>query len=89
VSGSRFLQPELSRFINQKVATPLHQVSRFAGNMAESTMTLALDRIARSIAALARLLSKPPPPPPNTPFKSMFLKKAQPRRKLRKEFRPF
>jgi len=36
----------------------------------------------------------PPPPPPPAPspgpqIKSMFLKQAQPRRKLRRDFRPF
>jgi hypothetical protein len=59
--------------------------------MAIRTLELAQRRIAVSIAALKRVLAKPPPQPP-TPrptIKSMFLKQAQPRRKLRKEFKPF
>ncbi len=53
---------------------------------------LAQARITASIAALKRVLSKPPPPPAPSGaphIKSMFLKQAQPRRKLRKEFNPF
>jgi len=55
-------------------------------------LELAQQRIAVSIAALKRLLSKPPTPPaplPRPPFKSMFLKQAQPGRKLRRDFKPF
>jgi hypothetical protein len=55
-------------------------------------LELAQRRIAISIAALKRVLTKlpPPPPPAGAPhIKSMFLKRAQPRRKLRKHFKPF
>jgi len=56
-------------------------------------LELAQLRIAVSIAALKRVLAKPPPPPtpppPTPPIKSMFLKRAQPRRKLRRDFKPF
>jgi len=51
-------------------------------------LELAQGRIAASIAALRRILAKPPPPP-LPPIRPMFLKRAQPRRKLRKEFKPF
>jgi hypothetical protein len=59
--------------------------------MAVLTLKLAQARIAVSIAALKLVLAKPPPPAPaGTPhIKSMFLKRAQPRRKLRKHFKPF
>jgi hypothetical protein len=59
--------------------------------MAVRMLELAQSRIAASIAALKRVLAKPPPPPtPSGPphIKSTFLKRAQPRRKLRKEFKP-
>jgi hypothetical protein len=58
-------------------------------------LQLAQARIAVSITALKRVLAKPPPspsppPPAGAPhIKSMFLKQAKPRRKLRKEFKPF
>jgi hypothetical protein len=58
--------------------------------MALRTLELAQRRIAVSIAALRRLLSKPPPPPaPSSPIKSEFHKRAQPRPKLRNHFKPF
>jgi hypothetical protein len=62
--------------------------------VAVRTLELAQSRIAASIAALKRVLPKPPSPTPPAPsgpphIKSMFLKRAQPRRKLRKEFKPF
>jgi hypothetical protein len=62
--------------------------------MAIHALELAQARIAVSIAALKRHLAKPPPTPAPTPpgaphIRSMFLKQAQPRRKLRREFKPF
>jgi hypothetical protein len=57
--------------------------------IAVRTLQLAQQRIAASIAALRRALAKPPPPPPPSPIKSMFHKRAQPRRKLRKDFNRF
>jgi hypothetical protein len=52
LSGSRFLQPKPSRFLTEKVAVPLRQVSRFSSGMAVRTLELAQRRIAVSIAAL-------------------------------------
>jgi len=84
------LQPKPSRFLTEKVATPLRQVSRFLSGMAVRTLELAQRRIAVSIAALKRVLAKPPPPPsPSSPIKSEFHRRAQPRRKLRNDFNPF
>jgi hypothetical protein len=58
--------------------------------MAVRTLQLAQRRIAVSIAALKRVLAKPPSPPaPSSPIKSEFHKRAQPRRKLRKDFNRF
>jgi hypothetical protein len=55
-------------------------------------LELAQARIAVSIAALKSVLAKPPPPPAPScapRITSTFLKQAQPRRKLRKSFKPF
>jgi hypothetical protein len=58
--------------------------------MAVRTLELAQRRIAVSIAALKRVLTKPPSPPaPSSPIKSEFRKRAQPRRKLRRDFNRF
>jgi hypothetical protein len=84
------LQPKPSRSITEKVAAPLRQVSRFLSGMAVRTLKLAQRRIAVSIAALRRVLAKPPSPPaPSSPIKAAFRKRAQPRRKLRKDFNRF
>jgi hypothetical protein len=84
------LQPKLGRFLTEKVAAPVARASRFLSGWVTHTLESAQQRIAMSIAALMRLMAKPPPPPPPTPtIKSTFLKRAQPRRKLRKEFKPF
>jgi hypothetical protein len=83
------LQPKPSRFLTEKVAAPLRQVSRFLSGMAVRTLALAQRRIAVSIAALKRVLAKPPSPPaPSSPIKAVFHKRAQPRLKLRNEFNP-
>jgi hypothetical protein len=55
--------------------------------MALRVLEMAQERIAASITALRRVLAKPPPPSPPS-IKSMFLTRAKPRRKLRKEFNP-
>jgi hypothetical protein len=87
------LQSKPSRFLTDKIAKPIHQVSRFVGDMAVRMLELAQRRIATSIAALKRVLAKPPPSPmprpPTLHIKSMFLRRAQPRRKLRNDFKPF
>jgi hypothetical protein len=91
LSGSRFLQPKPSRFLPEKVATPLQRVSRFVSGMAATTLKSARRRIAVPIAALRRVLRTPPSPPSSgaTRIKSKFLKQAQPRRKRWRDLRPF
>ncbi|MGD0420945.1 MAG: hypothetical protein ABSA68_15400 [Xanthobacteraceae bacterium] len=63
LSGSRFLQPKPSRFLTEKVAAPLRQVSRFLSGMAVHTLELAQRRIAISIAARSSAFWRKPPPP--------------------------
>jgi hypothetical protein len=75
------LQPKPSRFLTEKVATPVHRVSRLLSGMALRTLELAQRRIAVSIAALKRVLAKPPPPPSPSAIKSAFHKWARPRPK--------
>jgi hypothetical protein len=88
------MQSKPSRFFTEKIAQPVGRGSRFLAAMVLHILEMAQHRIAVSIAALKRARAKPPPPPaprppsPPSPFQSMFHDRAQPRRKLRRRFRP-
>ncbi len=73
----------------ERLFSPVGRGSRFLAATVIHMLELAQHRIAVSIAALKRARAKPPPPPsPPRHIKSMFHERAQPRRRLRKKFRP-